>query len=188
VLVCAVLFAFSMLAGTRRGLIRRVWQQSRLAARVSRQHVLLAMYEFIEAGRQVPVGEHEADTLLMNAHQLAATRHWTLEKLDVLLRKAARDGDVILDGWPIIRLTGQGLRHAKTVVRNHRLWEWYLIRHADIAASHVDRAADEIEHVLGAAMVAELEDSLDARNRTEQLARSPHRIELPTANSGEVSP
>ncbi|MCC6359514.1 MAG: iron ABC transporter, partial [Phycisphaerales bacterium] len=57
--------------------------------------------------------------------------------------------------------------------RNHRLWELYLITHADIAPSHVDRDADEVEHVLGPEMIRELE-ALMARE-TPRLV-SPHVI------------
>ena len=46
--------------------------------------------------------------------------------------------------------------HAR-ITRNHRLWERYLIKYADIAPSHVDRDADLVEHILGAELVSELE-------------------------------
>jgi len=54
-------------------------------------------------------------------------------------------------------LTESGAREAARVVRNHRLWEVYLINYADIAPNHVDRDADMIEHVLGTSMVEKLE-------------------------------
>jgi manganese/zinc/iron transport system permease protein len=62
---------------------------------------------------------------------------------------------------------------ADRVVRNHRLWELFLIRHADIAASHVDRDADLVEHVLGEESVAELEQVLARGDATPQ---SPHPL------------
>ena len=51
---------------------------------------------------------------------------------------------------PEFQLTAQGMTEAARLVRQHRLWELYLITHAEIAPSHVDRDADAIEHVLGA--------------------------------------
>jgi manganese/zinc/iron transport system permease protein len=48
-------------------------------------------------------------------------------------------------------------------VRNHRLWELYLIEHADVAPSHVHHDADEIEHVVDANIVARLEERLSER-------------------------
>ena len=71
-------------------------------------------------------------------------------------------------------MTDIGSAEASRVVRNHRLWEMYLITYADIAPSHVDRDADMIEHVLGRNLVAKLESLLDAT----KLPQSPHEIEV----------
>jgi manganese/zinc/iron transport system permease protein len=64
-----------------------------------------------------------------------------------------------------VLLTGAGRREARRVTRNHRLWEQFLIAHADLAPSHVDRSADLVEHVLSPAMVAELERQLAESGR-----------------------
>ncbi len=58
------------------------------------------------------------------------------------------------------------------MVRNHRLWEVYLINYADIAPNHVDRDADMIEHVLGTSMVEKLELLLGG----DGLPASPHPL------------
>jgi len=54
----------------------------------------------------------------------------------------------------------------------------YLITHADIAASHVDRDADRIEHVLGRAMVEKLQGLVDTAQAGE-VPPSPHPIGRP---------
>jgi Mn-dependent DtxR family transcriptional regulator len=69
-------------------------------------------------------------------------------------------------------LTEKGSAEAARIVRNHRLWEMYLITYADIAPTHVDRDADMIEHVLGRGLVAKLETLLDATS----LPKSPHPL------------
>jgi manganese/zinc/iron transport system permease protein len=51
------------------------------------------------------------------------------------------------------------------VVRKHRLWETYLITHADIAPGNVDWGADEIEHVLAA-------------TRPAGMPQSPHELAI----------
>jgi manganese/zinc/iron transport system permease protein len=116
--------------------------------------------------------------MLVPVHDVVALRGGTVAGWGAALRAAERGGEVDLSGWPMIRLTGEGRRHARQVVRNHRLWEWYLITHADVAADHVDRAADEIEHVLGEELVEELEQSLAAR---DALPASPHPIAAESA-------
>ena len=64
------------------------------------------------------------------------------------------------------------MAESKRVVRNHRLWETYLINFADIAPNHVDRDADMIEHVLGTSMVEKLEALLG----NDPITTSPHPL------------
>jgi manganese/zinc/iron transport system permease protein len=66
------------------------------------------------------------------------------------------------DHW---RLTEPGLHTAAQIVKSHRLWETFLVHQADIATDHVDRDADEIEHVLTPAMLARLEEQLQTDGR-----------------------
>lgn len=179
VLMCALAFAFSLLAGTRRGIVRRLFHQSRQSTRIARHHLLRALFERMEAAHPEMISVASAPFALVSAHDLMSARHWTQHKLHELLRSAERDGEVDIDGWPLIRLTEKGLHHARAVVRNHRLWEWYLINQADVDASHVDRDADEIEHILGEELVAELERSLIKSMQPDRLPSSPHHIELP---------
>jgi manganese/zinc/iron transport system permease protein len=74
------------------------------------------------------------------------------------------------------RLTDDGMVEATSAVRNHRLWEAYLVTHADIAPSHVDRDADQIEHVLGRQMIKKLE-AIVAQARPDALVPpSPHAL------------
>jgi Mn-dependent DtxR family transcriptional regulator len=76
-------------------------------------------------------------------------------------------------GW---RLTDEGATEATRVVRNHRLWEQYLVAHADIAPSHVDRDADLIEHVLEPDVIAEQERLLAQRPDDHDVPPSLHAL------------
>jgi Mn-dependent DtxR family transcriptional regulator len=82
-----------------------------------------------------------------------------------------RRGEVTRGGDGGFRLTSAGRVEAVRILRNHRLWELYLIRHADIAPSHVDRDADDVEHVLSEPIVRELERALD---EAVAIPPSPH--------------
>ena len=75
-----------------------------------------------------------------------------------------------------VRLTAAGAEQALRIVRNHRLWELYLIRYADVATSRVDRGADRIEHVLEPELVAELEAQLERLPEAGAVAASPHAL------------
>ncbi len=62
-----------------------------------------------------------------------------------------------------LTLTTAGQIEAARITRTHRLWEHFLIEHAEIAPDHVDRDADEIEHSLPAELIARLDDGVRVR-------------------------
>lgn len=158
VITTSVFFGLSMVFGTARGLVVRLAEQWRLGRSIERQHLLRALYEWEELHPGEPC----------SFEWLLAERSWTPRQLRRVLARTARRG--LVEGE--YRLTERGQGAAARVVRNHRLWELYLITHADIAPSHVDRDADQIEHVLSRETLAELELLL------EQSAQvpSPHRL------------
>ncbi|MHC4816703.1 MAG: metal-dependent transcriptional regulator, partial [Planctomycetota bacterium] len=53
-----------------------------------------------------------------------------------------------------------GLERAARVVRNHRIWELYLTRRLDIAADHVHRDAEDMEHALDDAVLEAIDQAL----------------------------
>ncbi|MBI5683832.1 MAG: metal ABC transporter permease [Verrucomicrobia bacterium] len=74
------------------------------------------------------------------------------------------------------RLTDTGLEQARRILRNHRLWEMFLSRRLELAADHIHRDAEEMEHALSPAIVAELERLLG------QPAMDPHHKPIPVVN------
>jgi manganese/zinc/iron transport system permease protein len=163
VLTLAVMFTVSMVCGFKRGAIRRVVRAARLQARTGRQHLLRAAAESMESSSED----------YWTFEDVLQARSWTPRKLRAIHRRAARSGEVVPIDSGRYRFSNSGYRAAEQVLRNHRLWELFLIRHADIAASHVDRDADLVEHVLGAELVAELELALE---RGDETPSSPHPI------------
>lgn len=151
VLTATALFGVSLVAGPERGLIAR-WMRARaLQGKISRQHLLRAMYEARENAADRSGG--------VDRHALARSRDWG-GHFHRSLRQAWREALIEEPGADVIRLTEAGQEAAARVTRNHRLWEIYLIEHADIAPSHVDRDADMVEHVLGNDLVRQLEQHL----------------------------
>lgn len=177
VLVAAGLFGASMLIGVRRGVLPRTWRRRALSAKVRRQHLLRAAFELIEreAGQ---VGENNRQT---SRGALLTMRSWSGGQLDRALSKASNDGLLFVGPGNVVTLTPPGLVEAGRLVRNHRLWELFLITHADIAPSHVDRDADAIEHVLGPDLVRELETLLE-QEKPSAVPKSPHLIATPASH------
>ena len=176
VIVAASIFLISMFFGGSRGVLVRAAAQWRLRRTVGMQHLLRALYERFEQ-----TGHPQADL-----RGLLAARSWTAWRLRRLLGRGESQGLVALGVDREARLTDEGVREARRVVRNHRLWELYLITHADIAPSHVDRDADQIEHVLGPAMVAKLESLLRQPPADRPVPASPHELGAKVENKPNV--
>lgn len=175
VVVCGFFFFLSLLFGTARGLIVRLAEEGGARRRVGRQHLLRAMHE---AGERWGFGE------ALTFERLLAAGSWSDGRLRRLMAAARREG--LLEPGAI-RLTPAGRERASQIVRNHRLWEIYLIEHADIAPSHVDRDADQIEHVLGREMTAELEELLASKYARPAVPPSPHLTPASTAANGPAA-
>lgn len=177
VLAGSFLFVISILFGSQRGLIGRWRQQSRTQRRVGRDHLLRALFEIIETripnSTTMAVEQLSAECVPLD--ELVRRRSWSSQRVKRLLDRAFQRGDVILDPSGAWRLSRAGAREACRAVRNHRLWEIFLISSADIAPSHVDRDADFIEHVLDPEVVEDLE-SLLAESDPRVIPPSPHPI------------
>jgi len=169
VLCAGILFGLSLLGAPQRGVVAALLRRVSLRRRVALQHLLRALAE---------QEERAGDGAALPWTDLLRARAWSAAALRRLLRRAQRAGLVpprlAREGAGqigVVRLTAAGRVQARRVLRNHRLWELFLIRQAHIAPSHVHRDADEIEHVLSPAIIAELERALAAR---DAIPRSPH--------------
>lgn len=161
VLTCSTCFAFSLFFGRRRGVFLRWWRRRRLNLNVARQHLLRAMFELQEGRMGDQVGFDE----LLNR------RTWSHRRLQSTIAAASNDELVSQVGVEVM-LTKKGFVEAKRLTREHRLWELYLLRYADVAPTRIDRQADRIEHVLEADLIAELLAILDSDDGP--IPPSPH--------------
>ena len=177
VLIAAGIFLMSLVFGTARGLLRRWLQSWRLNRKIGMQNLLRAMYEVWESR-----SETSSETNWVNSttevtwNEMLSARSWLPNYLRRLLKQAQKKALITQLTPSSYRFTKLGLVDARRIVRNHRLWEIYLITHADVAASKVDRDADRIEHVLGKVLVERLESNLMSRYPQLAVPSSPHNI------------
>ncbi|MCH2160298.1 MAG: metal ABC transporter permease [Phycisphaerales bacterium] len=171
VLATAALFLVGLFFGPRRGVLNRLHRMHRLRRIVGRDHLLRAVFELSD-------GEGDEGS---GFSELLGHRSWGSKRLRHLLRKAVAGGEIVRTAEGHWRLTDRGEAEARAIVRNHRLWERYLLRYAHLAVSHVDRAADRIEHVLEPELIRRLEADLDSEGLVE--LPSPHP--LPGTEGGE---
>lgn len=151
VLAASFLFGFSLFFAPRRGLLPAWWRRVKSRQKIWEENWLKAFYQIGEKHNEIG-GVVSRDTLLQ----------WTSRPQRVLQRECERlqrKGwlEAVGEGW---KLSPRGYEQACCVVRNHRLWELYLTRRADIAIDHVHRDAEEMEHFLSPALVEELEELL----------------------------
>ena len=170
VLTTSAIFLGSMIFAPTRGVFARSLRQRQLRKKVNRQHLLRAAFEILES--RSPDSEHVSNTTLSRA-ELLAKRTWKPKQLDRILKTEMAIGHMHPAPDKKLQLSESGFGEAARITRNHRLWEIYLVTHADIAPSHVDRDADMVEHILEADLVQRLENEL--RDRGAWIP-SPHII------------
>lgn len=177
VLVCTAFFVISLVFGSSRGLLARYQRRWSLNRSVDRQHLLRAIYEITERRRR-PGDRSVKVKEPISVEELLPKRSWSRLRLYREIHRSQREEYIECVGDEI-RLTKRGLIEAARLTRQHRLWELYLITHADIAPGRVDRDADAIEHVLEPEIVAELEEILKRENAA--IPESPHSLESTAA-------
>lgn len=149
----------------------RAARHLQMQSKIERHHLLRAIYELLEGLGRSQQLEANTESPPVQLHHLAAMRSWSMRQLNSSIRRAHSQGLLFRDKAGQVRLTQQGFREAEKLTYDHRLWELFLSRYADIAPSLVDRAADAIEHVLDSEMIAELE-SLMPRSKDGQSVPS----------------
>jgi len=168
VLAAGLLFALAFLLSPRHGLLprtARLWERRR---RTRAENLLKTMYQILER-RARP------DETRIGVSDVASARQESPAHVRALARLARRRGWLTAGDHDPLVLTPAGLAHAAGVVRNHRLWELFLTQEAHLAADHVHRDAEHIEHVLPRDVIARLEQMLD------HPAADPHGRTIPRA-------
>ena len=165
VIGASVVFGAAYFFGPRHGIIARWWRQRSSVARTSRENTLKSLFHVAEDADF----RHEGITL----RDLAERRRESLEEVTRRARTLERHGMASISG-DVVYFTPTGRQRAGEIVRNHRLWELYLTNSANIAPDHVHDDAEKIEHVLGEAVVRDLE------RRLNYATRDPHGKLIPS--------
>lgn len=171
VLCGTAMFVVSLCVAPQRGLLARAWSAVRLRRRVADENLLRTLYELSEP--RLPSLPQIA------VKDVLCARAWSPWRWRRVVGRAERRGLVGVTSAGV-QLTERGLVRAAELTRRHRLWELFLIQGAKIAADHVDRDADSIEHALPVEVVQRLESELAAAGRLPRTAAplpsSPHEL------------
>lgn len=177
VLAASCVFGLAFLFGPRHGTLARWWRHRSRVHRVERENTLKAVYHVIEARDFKGEG--------VSFEELAARRRETIDEARNRVHELKRNDLATYDtAGEAVYLTPDGWARAKAIVRNHRLWELYLTSEANIAPDHVHDDAEEIEHVLGEAVVLQLEKGLQYATRDPHGKIIPSSVEIHHGDAG----
>jgi manganese/zinc/iron transport system permease protein len=168
VLAASSFFVVSMIFGSARGLLHLGLDRLRLRRKIMNENLLRDLHEWRETSA-------DGDNRVPRAGALMLRRAWTPGNLKRTLRRLNRQGLIHQPNDGTIRLSENGKAAAREIVLRHRLWETYLITHADVAPGMVDLSADRIEHVLDAELIQRLKNLMEKGRDSEPLP-SPHRL------------
>lgn len=183
-LAAAAIFVISVFLAPQRGMIIAALRRRRLSQRIGVQNLLRDLFELDETAARESVVAPRPWPMA----EVALKRARDSDELERSARRALARGLVARDG-DHLSLTPQGQHEARRLVRAHRLWELYLIEQARIAPDHVDRDADEIEHLLSEDDLDRLERRLAELGRAELgravegLPVSPHQLRSPAGGA-----
>ena len=158
-------------------MVVRWWKHRSRRQRIGRENTLKSIYHVLEARN------FQGEGVVLE--ELAQRRRETIEEARRQAEALATHGLATLSGEEkTIFLTPAGWQRACSIVRNHRLWEWYLANEAQVAADHVHEDAEKIEHVLGDEVVRKLERSLsyarkDPHGKLIPSLSDMHRMDIP---------
>jgi manganese/zinc/iron transport system permease protein len=143
---------FSVMLGSRRGVVYALLQQRKNRRKMLRENVLKCLYH---------LGEDDGNFQQPRSREaMQDKRSFDPEKLSSGLRQLVRHGLVRLENGQA-RLTPEGVAAGARLTRIHRLWELYLTQYMKLPADHVHEDAEAIEHIITPELERELEDQLD---------------------------
>ncbi len=152
VLTATLFFIISAVFAPGRGLIAK-WKMHRAnRKRMQEEHLLRSAFEWLELH---PTADRIPVKAMIGRTELSLHR---LKRVAAALRVKHMLGFV--DDNEHFLLTRKGYRRAKTIVKSHRLWEYYLLYRMQLQEDHVHRDADAVEHILTEDMIAKIEAML----------------------------
>ncbi len=175
VLCGTVLFAASMLFAPRRGVLAR-WSRTRSHRRRRvRQRIVQRLFEAFEK---------DASIALASLSELSQRIRVDRRSFNRAVNRLIRDHWIVV-GSGGVGFTDHGWDRALRTVRTIRLWEQYLLTHANIDRDLVDPDVDVIESLLSTAVIHELELGLIESGRLPRDHRNT-AIQAPPTASREV--
>ena len=156
ILLSGLVFAVSLCLGRRRGFIWGWLEQVRLRREIQLQDLLRSAFRIAEGKSGRTPSAAELIAIDVPVDELQRAERGNRSRFESTLRRAEREELVTRSTESEVRLTCTGADTAARLIRNHRLWELYLVEYADIAPAVAHRYAETIEHVLDPEVISRL--------------------------------
>ena len=154
------MYAVAVLFAPQYGIVSALVRNLQTSLRILREDLLSVLYRDEELGGRP----------LTTGNAIAAVGGGWLARWALLLLKRRGRLTVAPDG---LHLTLDGRERAKRLVRGHRLWEAYLVKHLGLPLDHVHAPADRVEHFINQPLRDELQKAVD------DAQQDPHGREIP---------
>jgi len=100
--------------------------------------------------------QQSGENVLTN--DLAASMQTKAASVTDMLKKLETKGLLLYQKYYGVRLTNEGKKLALSIIRRHRLWEYFLVEHLQFGWDEVHEIAEQLEHVKSDVLT----DKLDA--------------------------
>ena len=118
----------------------------------------------------------QQDTGLVNTNALAAEMQTKAASVTDMLKKLAAKKILQYEKYKGFKLTENGRKAALTVVRKHRLWEYFLVEKLGFEWDKVHDIAEELEHISSNELIEKLQHFLG------NPSFDPHGDPIPDSN------
>jgi ABC-type Mn2+/Zn2+ transport system permease subunit/Mn-dependent DtxR family transcriptional regulator len=159
--VAGAMYGLVVLLAPRYGIVSTLARNMQTTLRILREDLLLMLYRLEEIDPTKRLRPQEA-VAAVGGGSLA---RWALAMLRRRGRIEVRDGK--------LHMTDDGRWRAARLVRGHRLWETYLVKHLGLPPDHVHAPADRVEHFISQPLREHLQAAVDA------TGKDPHGREIP---------
>jgi manganese/zinc/iron transport system permease protein len=159
--VAGAMYGLAVLFAPQYGILSTLLRNLQTTLRILREDLLLMLYrvEEIDPSKRLQPGE------AVSAVGGGLLARWALLMLRQRGRVEIKDRR--------LHMTDDGRWRAARLVRGHRLWETYLVKHLGLPADHVHAPADRVEHFINQPLREELQKDLQTETR------DPHGRNIP---------
>jgi manganese/zinc/iron transport system permease protein len=159
--VAGGMYGLAVLFAPQYGILSALIRNLQTTLRILREDLLAMLYRVEEIDPTKRLQPTEA-VAAVGGGWLA---RWALAMLRHRGRVEVRNGT--------LHMTDDGRWRAARLVRGHRLWESYLVKHLGLPLDHVHEPADRVEHYIGQPLREHLQTVVD------EGGKDPHGREIP---------